>query len=191
MVTAPFRPETSFLDKFGGRLKQADAEGRLIIQFAKYNEADKDDDVFKTGSIFTAGENIPMAPYNHGRGEPIGVGRVYSVGDDVLWEGQMFLDYPLAAHTFNVIKAMGPDQEYSFRLFPMQYQRNAKGGLDIASARSTHITPVEIGAGNTTGTRAVKCADCGKIADSGEQAGDAESRITPVRRKLLPILLEV
>ena len=153
-----------------GILKEATDEGKLTIAFATYGEEDKDRDIFHPGSLYATGK-VAMEQFGHGRDLPIGVGEMTQAGKDAVWTGQLDLENEVARNHFRHIKAMGSDQEYSFRAFIEEYTRNADtGGFNFYKARVFEVSPVLVGAGNNTRTLSQKSAGPGQAEQAPEKA---------------------
>ena len=176
--------EVKDFTKFG-RMKAAGDAGELTITFARYNDVDKDNDVFAMNSLFSSKKNVPMAQYQHSLALPVGVGQLKGVTDegDVIWDGQLDMANPVAADTFRHVKAMGEDQEFSFRFRAKDYSYNEHGGITFKSADVYEVSPVMRGSGNHTTTLEAKAAD-----ETAEVVEEPKAAMNPGVSKALAIL---
>ena len=136
-------------------IRKADEKGALEIAFCRYGDTDKDGDVFEVGSLYSTG-NVLMSQFNHSLDVPVGVGVLGQSGMDRTWAGQMHMASQVALDHLAHIIAMDEDQEYSFRALLEEWKFGENYGLIIVRARVIEVSPVMVGAGNHTGTLAVK-----------------------------------
>ncbi len=135
----------------------ADTEGRVVALFARLDEVDKDGDVV-LASTFRAGQELALL-WSHDWRDPIGKGVVELAGNEVRLVGQFFLDTVRGREAYQTVKAMGALQEWSwgFRATEVRHEsRNGKRVRVIVGAEVYEVSPVLVGAGNGTGTLALK-----------------------------------
>ena len=144
--------------KKSAMMKATGDNGEIEITIARYGDVDKDGDVFLPGSIFSSKTNIPVAQYQHSLKLPVGVAQYSGITDegDVVYKGQIDMENVQGADTFRHIKAMGDDQEYSFRFRSKEYTHNEHGGMNFVKADVYEVSPVMTGSGNHTGTISAK-----------------------------------
>lgn len=164
-------------------VKELTPEGKLTIVFANEGTPDLEGDTFSPGSLYSTGK-IAMAQFNHSLALPVGVGELARSGNDVTWSGQLRMSDPVAANHFEQMKAMGPDQEFSFRAFIEEYTRNSEtGGFNFYKARVIETSPVLAGAGADTRIVAMKSLEARGVDTSKllvrEGSENAEKTLSP------------
>jgi hypothetical protein len=157
----------------GLRVKTLDeAKGQVTAVFATFDTVDSDGDVTLPGAA-TDGAAVRISAYNHtswGGALPVGKGTIQQTASEIILDGQFFMDLPRAAETFQLVKAMGDLQEWSYGYNPTKYSYGEFGDppkrvrfleqLDIFE-----VSPVLLGAGVNTRTLAAKS---GGLTFSGE-----------------------
>jgi HK97 family phage prohead protease len=144
----------------GVRIKNAD-KGEVEAVFASYNVEDKDGDVTLPGA-FVDGAPVRISAYQHKTWDgllPVGRGVIRVNGDDAVLDGRFFLNTTAGRDTFEVVKEMGDLQEWSYGYDALDTYRGEHKGRNVRflPRQVVHeVSPVMIGAGNTTRTLAVK-----------------------------------
>ena len=174
-------------------------DGSVTVAFAvlgdpadqKVEDIDKDGDVSLLGSM-PIGQEVPISAYAHaswperGGRLPVGKGVISETkvkGRNLgVLEGGFFTDTTAGRDTYLTVKGLGSLQEWSFG-----YQVEPKAGIwagvpaNLNKSYTVHeVSPVLIGAGNGTGTLAIK---------SGED-GEARAAL-PMEAHFLRVLEEV
>jgi phage head maturation protease len=128
---------------------------------------DKDEDVIVEGAI-PDGAKVSMSSYGHNAvyGEaPVGKGKIYIEGNRAVFKGRMFLATSRGRETFETLKEMGEEQQWSFgfRILGAEVPDDAwkkKGARRILTKLDCfEVSPVIIGAGVGTRTLGVKGAN--------------------------------
>lgn len=140
-------------------------DGSVLVAFAKYNEIDHGKDVIYPGSI-AEGKVLPMSAYGHtswphrGSQLPPGRGTLKSDGDLALFDGRFFMNTTHGRDTYEVVKEMGDQQEWSFGFDVLDFDPKPKafpGARRGLKALDVHeVSPVLLGEGKTTFTAAIK-----------------------------------
>lgn len=157
------QPETVTKSFCGVEIKDAE-KGLIKAVIATLNVVDKDEDVITVDAI-KEGARVSMSSYGHDTvfGDlPAGKGALTIDGNNVVFEGKAFLSTSRGRDTFEVLKEMGPDQEWSFgfRILGAEVPDDAwkkKGARRILTKLDAfEVSPVIRGAGVNTRTLAVK-----------------------------------
>jgi HK97 family phage prohead protease len=143
---------------------KAEEEGKVSAVFSVFNTLDSDGDVvvpdaiksgFKTGSV-------PMV-WAHKWDMPIGKGEIKQDGDKATFEGSFFMDTESGKEAYNLVKAMGDLQQWSFGYRVNDSERGKfKSGDKDVDARYLkdlsvyEVSPVLVGANQETYTMAIK-----------------------------------
>lgn len=146
-----------------------DEAGTVEARFSTYDVIDSDGDVTRQGA-FTDGQEVRISAWNHGSWSgalPVGKGVIRDRGDHAVLEGQFFLSTAAGREHFEVVKGLGPLQEWSYGYtvtkasFGEFEEREVRflEGLDV-----TEVAPVLKGAGIATRTLVVKSADAPDLA---------------------------
>ncbi len=148
--------------------KQDDEEdkGVVVAMFAQMGVVDRGGDVILPGAF--GEQDVVVSAFNHsssrfmGGDLPVGKGKIFEKGDEAIAELQFFLNTEAGREHFEVIKALGGLQEYSFG-----FQVTATGDLTedlvkigadrvIKSIDVFEVSPVLVGEGLNTRTLSVK-----------------------------------
>lgn len=147
------------------RVEIKDAEqGLVTAAFARFDVIDLDGDVTTKGAL-TDGAPVVISAYGHKSWEgalPPGKGVIRIEGDEAFVDAQFFLDTPQGKATFDTVKAMGDQQEWSYSLRDVVADRGQFEGKNVRFIRSVavkEVSPTLMGAGIGTRTVAVKSAD--------------------------------
>lgn len=144
------------------------AKGQVSAVFATLDVVDKDGDVTVKGA-FTEGAKVAISAYNHKSWEgamPVGKGTIHERGNEVVLDGQFFLNTTHGRDAFETIKALtedGPGTEWSYGFDVEASEPAQKGSSYGENHRRTlrrmkvhEVSPVMIGAGVGTRVTSVK-----------------------------------
>lgn len=154
----------------GVEIKDA-AKGTVEAVFSTFNVKDSDGDVTRPGA-FTEGAPVRISAYGHAswgpsRGAsfvpipPVGKGVIRTTADEAILQGQFFLKTTGGADTFELIKEMGDQQEWSYG-YDIPQGGATKGEFDGDKVRFLdslivhEVSPVLLGAGVGTRTLSAK-----------------------------------
>lgn len=148
----------------GVEVKDAD-KGLVTAVFATFNTIDKDGDVTLPGA-FKDGTPVRISAFGHsswgGRGNvlPVGKGTVVSNSTEAILEGQFFMNTTIGKDHFEVVKAMGELQEWSYSVDPAKESYGDFEGKRVRfleELKGPHeVSPVLAGAGEGTRTLDLK-----------------------------------
>jgi len=146
-----------------GRVEVKDADqGTVSAVFSTFNTVDADGDVTLPGA-FDDGAEWMISAYGHKSWEgvlPVGKGVVRVTGTEARLEGQFFLNTAGGRETFEVVKAMGDLQEWSYSCQPDKFSYGEFEGKQVRFLEHIvaggEVSPVIKGAGVGTRTLAVK-----------------------------------
>jgi hypothetical protein len=153
------------------QLKLTDA-GEVTVAFAQLNVVDKDGDLTLPGAF--PSKSVPMSAYGHTSwmGElPPGKGQIREEAGWAIFDGKFFLDTDQGRNAYQTVKNMADLQEWSYGYLPTDYAYETRDGAQIRILKTLdvfEVSPVLVGAGNGTHTRAIKTADLG----SGQSYAD-------------------
>lgn len=148
-------------------------EGDVEIAFARLNVEDKDHHITEPGAF--PRKAVPMSAYGHTswpeRGARLPVGRVDLVeeGDLAKAAGAFFLQTATGRETYEVVKALGELQEwsYGYKVLAASKGKGASGPvLRLKKLDVREVSPTLVGAGVGTYTIGIKSGD-----DDGPLAG--------------------
>ena len=138
--------------------------GMVKAVFATLNVIDHDGDIIMPGSI-PNGHPVRMSAYNHSSWQnalPVGKGTISEVGDQLIFDGQFFLDTADGADTYKTVKNLGGLVEWSFGFDVLEKGFANDNGKEVRLLKRlnvTEVSPVLLGAGIGTRTIDVKSAD--------------------------------
>jgi len=142
-------------------IKKLDNKGRGVAVIATLNTIDKDMDVTRPGA-FGNDQVVPMVPAHNWEHVPIGKGRIFESGNDVLFDFQMNMKIDQARAWYEALKFdmenPPPKQEWSYG-YRAQRERGEHDGQSVhflKSIRVHEVSPVLLGAGTNTRTLSVK-----------------------------------
>jgi hypothetical protein len=159
-------PKDTALKVFRGfTIKDAD-KGEVAADVCTLGVVDKDGDIVRRGAL--AGKApVVMSAWGHDAmygQRPAGKGTLVESGNRLHFEGRVFLNTTGGRETFEVLKEMGEDQEWSFGFRvtgweePSEDERKAGAWRVITKMDAFEVSPVLIGAGVDTGTTRIKAA---------------------------------
>lgn len=161
-------------------IKNAD-RGEVEAVIATLGVIDRDGDIIRAGAI-PSGAKVKLSSYRHDvmyGAIPVGKGVIDRVGNRLIFRGRVFLATPRGRETFEVLKEMGPDQEWSLGFLilksesPTEAERRQGAVRVLTKLGALEVSPVLIGAGIGTQTLAVKAED--SDAEQAELAAIADA----------------
>ena len=153
-------------------IKNAD-RGEFSAVFSTFNVVDSDNDVTLPGA-FSDGEEVLISSYGHTSWQgalPVGKGRIRSTKSEAICDGHFFMDTRQGRDTFSVVKALGPNQQWSYGFDVLESEPGKFSGKDVNYLKRLkvhEVSPVLIGAGVNTRTLAVKA-----LTHQGYESSDA------------------
>lgn len=152
--------------------------GQVEAVFATLNVEDHDGDVTLPGA-FKSGTAVKISAYNHASWQgalPVGKGRIYEEGDNVVFRGEFF-DTTNAQDTRKTLVGLGEMGEWSYGFDVEDSAPGEFKGKNVRFLKSMavhEVSPVLMGAGIGTHTRSVKSADT--LAEAVETALETVER---------------
>jgi len=151
--------------QFKGALGEA---GTVKAVFATLGVIDHDGDIIMPGSIVT-GTAVRLSAYNHkswSDSMPIGRGTIAEIGNELIFDGQFFMDVQSAADTFKTVKNLAELGEWSFGfdVLEKEYSIDPATGIEnrrIKKMSVYEVSPVLLGAGIATRTLDMKSLGAG------------------------------
>jgi HK97 family phage prohead protease len=143
-----------------------DEKGEVAAVFSVFDKIDSDGDIVKSGSIksgFKSGD-VPMV-WAHKWDMPIGKGQIEQDDHKATFKGQFFMDTESGREAYNLVKAMGDLQQWSFgfKVDDSEYGKISKDGSDeeenvryLKGLTVYEVSPVLVGANQETYTMAIK-----------------------------------
>lgn len=142
-----------------------DAEkGEVEAIIATLGVVDKDEDIIRHDAI-PDGAKVSMSSYGHDAvfgARPVGKGKLFVDGAKLVFKGRVFLGTTDGRDTFEVLKEMGGDQEWSFGFrilgaeVPSEDERKQGARRILTKLDCFEVSPVIVGAGVGTRTLGVK-----------------------------------
>lgn len=172
------QPEVITKSFTGVEIKDAE-KGLIKAVIATLGVVDKDEDVISADAI-KEGAKVSMSSYGHDAvfgDPPAGKGTLSIDGNSVVFEGKAFLSTTRGHDTFEVLKEMGADQEWSFGFrilgaeVPDEDWKKKGARRILTKLDAFEVSPVIRGAGVNTRTLAVKAED----ADPAIEAARVEA----------------
>jgi len=143
---------------------KAEEEGKVSAVFSVFNTLDSDGDVVVPEAIksgFKSG-SVPMV-WAHKWDMPIGKGEIKQDGDKATFEGSFFMDTESGKEAYNLVKAMGDLQQWSFGYRVNDSERGKFKSNDkevdaryLKDLSVYEVSPVLVGANQETYTMAIK-----------------------------------
>lgn len=146
------------------------AKGEITGVFSTLGVIDSDGDVTLKGA-FEDGAKVRISAYGHKSWDgalPVGKATIKEVGNEAIFDGQIFLDTQAGRDTFTVIKELGADglQEFSYGYDPIEYSFGEQDGMPVrflTKLKVHEVSPVLLGAG--VGTRLLTAKSGMKFSD--------------------------
>lgn len=158
--------ETMATKSFRGfAIKDAD-KGEVEAVVATLGVIDRDGDIIRKGSL-AGPASVTMSAWGHDAmygAVPAGKGKLREEKNALVFSGRAFLSTAGGKETFEVLKEMGEDQEWSFGFrvtgweAPSEEEKKAGAWRVITKMDAFEVSPVIVGAGLNTRTLAVKSA---------------------------------
>lgn len=161
----------------GFEIKDAE-KGIVEAIIATLGVVDKDEDVI-TETAIPSGSKVTMSSYGHEAvyGErPVGKGEIIIREDLAIFRGKMFLTTQGGRDTFEVLKEMGSDQQWSFGFrilgseVPSDDWKKKGARRMLTKLDAFEVSPVIVGAGIGTRTLGVKAAEEPVVPDPAIKA---------------------
>jgi Caudovirus prohead serine protease len=157
--------------------------GAVEAVIATLNVVDRDEDIIRPGAI-PEGAKVSMSEYGHdavvsGRA-PVGKGALFIEGNKAIFKGRLFLATQRGRDTFETLKEMGSDQEWSFGFrvtgaeVPTDEERAQGARRILTKLDCFEVSPVIIGAGVGTQTLGVKHAKPARPVEEINAAADRD-----------------
>jgi hypothetical protein len=141
------------------------SKGEVEAVFSTFNVIDKDGDVTFPGA-FTEGEEVVISHYKHKVWDgalPVGMGRIRTTRNEAILQGRFFLETTEGRNHFEVVKAMGPRQEWSYGFDVLHRPESGmfagRKANFLRKLKVHEVSPVFQGAGIGTRTLAVKALE--------------------------------
>jgi len=137
------------------------AKGEVTAVFATLNSIDSDGDV-TLPSAFEEGCPVRISAYGHQSWQgalPVGKGTIRTVGNEAILDGQFFMNTAHGRDTFEVVKELGSQQEWSYGYDPVEFHFGEFEGKQVrflAKQKVHEVSPVLLGAGVGTRVLAAK-----------------------------------
>lgn len=144
--------------------KADDAKGTISVAFAQLDVVDKGNDVTMPGA-FPSGKAVPMSAYGHTSWDgalPPGRGAIHEEDGWAIFDAQFLMDTSHGRETYQTVKAMADLQEWSYGYLATEYsfgERDDKHVRFLTKLDVYEVSPVLVGMGNGTHTRAIKGDD--------------------------------
>jgi hypothetical protein len=150
------------------------ARGEVSAVFATFNVIDKDGDITFPGA-FTEGQEVLISHFKHAMWTgalPVGTGRIRTTKAEAIMDGRFLMETSTGRDHFEVVKAMGPRQQWSYGFDVLNPPEIVSvGGRKANALRRMHVhevSPVYEGSGVNTRTLALKA-----LAEGGMTAEEA------------------
>jgi len=137
-----------------------DEAGSVTVAFAQLDVIDHDDDVTLPGAF--PAKSVPMSAYGHTSwlGElPIGKGVIREEAGWATFAGSFLMETDQGRNGYHTVKAMADLQEWSYGYDPLDFSFEQRDGKQVRVLRKVdvfEVSPVLVGAGIGTHTRAIK-----------------------------------
>lgn len=150
----------------GVEIKDAE-KGEIEAIIATLNVVDKDEDVILPDAV-TDGSKVSMSSYGHDvvfGDTPVGKGKLFVQSNKLVFRGKTFLTTSKGKDTFEVLKEMGADQQWSFGFrilgaeVPDEKWKKLGARRILTKLDCFEVSPVIIGAGVGTRTVATKAKE--------------------------------
>lgn len=167
-----------------------EAKGEVEAVFATLGVVDKDNDVTEKGA-FTEGAPVIISSYNHKSWDgalPVGKATIHEVGQDIVMKGQFFMNTTGGRDTFEVVKAMGGRQEWSYGFNVDESEQGEHEGKSVRVLKKMsvfEVSPVLRGAGVNTRTTYAK-----SFGDEISEAVDAVTAAVKSAKRVVALRAE-
>ncbi|MER5252911.1 HK97 family phage prohead protease [Streptomyces sp. NPDC002855] len=135
---------------------KSESKGEIRAVFSTLNVVDKDGDITVKGAM-QDGAQVRISAYNHKSWDgalPVGIGTIREIGDEVVLEGQFFMNTTHGRDTFETVKALGALQEFSYGFDVVDSsteEAKSLGAKRVLKSLKVHeVSPVLLGAGMNT-----------------------------------------
>lgn len=151
-------------------IKNADL-GEVEAVFATLNSVDSDGDVTLPGA-FQEGAPVKISAYGHQSWQgmlPVGKGTIHTVGNEAILKGQFFMNTQGGRDTFEVVKQLGDQQEWSYGYDPAEFSHGEMDGKSVRFLKKQtvfEVSPTLRGAG--VGTRLLSAKSALAVAGAGQ-----------------------
>lgn len=151
-------------------IKNADL-GEVEAVFATLNSVDSDGDVTLPGA-FQEGAPVKISAYGHLSWQgmlPVGKGTIHTVGNEAILKGQFFMNTQGGRDTFEVVKQLGDQQEWSYGYDPAEFSHGEMDGKSVRFLKKQtvfEVSPTLRGAG--VGTRLLSAKSALAVAGAGQ-----------------------
>lgn len=153
-------------------LKDDATPGAVQAVFSTFNVLDKQNDVVLPGA-FTEGVQVPLIWAHEWDSFPVGKGTILVQADRAVFDGAFHLQTQHSRDAYETVKAMGALQEYSYGFDIAESELGDWDGqparLIQKFGRIYEVSPVLVGAGERTGTLAIKAAEACACAGPGQK----------------------
>lgn len=150
--------------------------GTFEAVFATMNVEDLDHDVTVPGAF--GKQMVMVEPWNHNyQDPPVGVGSIAESENDAIISGKFFLDTASGKEHYQVVKAMGDLQEWSYTFYILEAEYGTFNGKDVRFLKKMDVvgvSPVSRGAGidtRTTTIKGIKPSSADGEAGNGKPSG--------------------
>lgn len=165
----------------GFEIKDAE-KGEVEAMVSTLDVVDKDGDIIRSGAQGKTAK-VAMSSWGHDAmygNRPAGKGKLIAEGNTLKFVGRVFLNTSDGRDTFEVLKEMGEDQEWSFGFrvlgseVPSESERKAGAVRVITKIDAFEVSPVLVGAGVGTHTMSVKSGEPPKPDAQADGAADPD-----------------
>jgi HK97 family phage prohead protease len=143
-------------------LKDDATPGAVQACFSTFNVIDKQGDVVLPGA-FTPGVPVPLIWAHEWETMPVGKGTIEVHADRAVFNGAFHLQTQYSRDAYETVKAMGDLQEYSYGFDVDDAEPGEWEGQPVRLIRKFgriyEVSPVLVGAGERTGTLAIKSVE--------------------------------
>ena len=140
---------------------KSEDRGEFSAVFSTFNVLDSDGDVTVPGA-FEDGAEVLISSYGHTSWQgalPVGKGTIRQTKSEAICDGTFFMDTTHGRDTFQVVKALGGSQQWSYGFDVLDAEPGQFDGRKaqfLKRLKVHEVSPVLIGAGVNTRTLAVK-----------------------------------
>lgn len=158
-------------------------KGQVEAVIATLNVIDKDGDV-STAETFEDGAEVLISAYQHtswGGALPVGKGTIHVTSSEVILKGQFFMDTTTGRDTFQVVKELGGNGEWSYGYDVLDSEPVKFDGRDANLLKRVKVheaSPVLVGAGVNTRTLSAK-AFGGNPAEERKGVSEYKAAVRP------------